>query len=61
MNEYIKSIYTQKPQRGIISYSHQYHRVDLNLIWRVVVKDIPELKDKIHEIIQTTENIEKGV
>lgn len=44
--------------RGMISLRnlliHQYHRIDLNLIWRVIVKDIPELKDKFHDIIQNT-------
>lgn len=40
--------------RGIISLRnlliHQYHRVDLNLVWRVVIRDIPELKEKIMDI-----------
>jgi uncharacterized protein with HEPN domain len=40
--------------RGIISLRnlliHQYHRVDLNLVWQVVMRDIPELKEKISEI-----------
>ena len=51
--------------RGIISLRnlliHQYHRVDLNLIWRVIVKDIPELKVKIQNIIRESERDGKEV
>ncbi|MFH0968013.1 MAG: HepT-like ribonuclease domain-containing protein [Methanobacteriota archaeon] len=43
--------------RGMISLRnlviHQYHRIDLNLIWRVVMKDIPQLKEHIEAIIET--------
>lgn len=45
--------------RGMISLRniliHQYHRVDLNLIWRVIEKDIPEIKEKIQGIKHNSE------
>jgi uncharacterized protein with HEPN domain len=49
-----QSLYPEIEWRGIISLRnlliHQYHRVDLNLIWHVILKDIPELKEKIQVI-----------
>ncbi|PWR73673.1 HepT-like ribonuclease domain-containing protein [Methanospirillum lacunae] len=48
------SLYPEIDWRGLISLRniliHQYHRVDLNLIWSFVLKDIPELKEKIQVI-----------
>ncbi len=50
--------------RGIISLRnlliHQYHRVDLNLIWRVIERDIPQLKVKIQNLISESEHDGKG-
>jgi len=34
---------------------HDYFGVDLDAVWDTVEKDIPRLKDKIREIIETTE------
>jgi uncharacterized protein with HEPN domain len=34
---------------------HDYFGVDLDAVWDTVEKDIPRLKDRIREIIETTE------
>lgn len=32
---------------------HEYFGVDLELVWEVVQKDVPELKDKVKEILSS--------
>jgi uncharacterized protein with HEPN domain len=32
---------------------HQYFGIDLEAVWEVVVRDLPELKSKVLEIAQT--------
>jgi uncharacterized protein with HEPN domain len=34
---------------------HDYFGVDLDAVWNTAKKDIPQLKDEIREIIETTE------
>jgi uncharacterized protein with HEPN domain len=47
--------YPQIPWQDIIDFRnllvHEYFRVDLKLVWRIVEKELPELKDQISLII----------
>lgn len=59
-NQLGEQFHTTHPEiawRGMISLRnmviHQYHRVDLNLVWQVVIKDLPELKKHILAIQQS--------
>jgi len=35
---------------------HEYFGIDLEIIWQILRKDLPELKDKIKQIIQEEKN-----
>lgn len=35
---------------------HEYFRVDLQLVWRIVEGDLPDLKSNIHRLIQGHES-----
>ena len=35
--------------RNIIT--HEYFRVDLNIIWQIIINDLPSLKQQIQEIL----------
>lgn len=34
-------------------FVHEYFGVDSNLVWEIIKNDIPELKDRIKEILET--------
>ncbi len=34
-------------------FAHEYFGIDSNLVWEIIQSDIPELKEKIHEIFKT--------
>jgi len=36
-------------------FAHEYFGVDLSLVWEIAKNDIPELKDRIKEILETLE------
>jgi uncharacterized protein with HEPN domain len=35
---------------------HEYFGVDLDLVWEIVERDLPELKEKIERILEEMEN-----
>jgi uncharacterized protein with HEPN domain len=35
---------------------HEYFGVDLDLVWEIIEKDLPELKEKIKKILEELEN-----
>jgi uncharacterized protein with HEPN domain len=37
---------------------HEYFDVDIELVWEVVKKDIPELKNHIQKLIATRSSVE---
>ena len=53
-------IYTQHPEiswRDIIDFRnllvHEYFRVDLNIIWKIIEQELPLLKDQINSILRS--------
>lgn len=34
-------------------FVHEYFGIDSNLVWDIIEKDIPDLKEKIAEILNT--------
>lgn len=34
-------------------FAHKYFGIDLNLVWEIIKNDIPELKERIDEIIKS--------
>ncbi|BBC25444.1 DUF86 domain-containing protein [Pseudanabaena sp. ABRG5-3] len=56
MSKEIHQKYPQIPWQDIIDFRnllvHEYFRVDLKLVWRIVEKELPELKEQISLIIE---------
>ena len=52
----IRLAYPQVPWRNIAGMrdklTHQYWRVDVEVVWKAVIKDIPQLKLTISEILE---------
>jgi len=61
--EEIKATYTNIPWRQIAATRdfiiHEYFSIDVDLIWEVTQKDLPDLKKKIEKILKDLENNEK--
>jgi len=36
-------------------FVHEYFGVDSSIVWEIIKNDLPELKDKIKEILDTIE------
>jgi uncharacterized protein with HEPN domain len=32
--------------------AHEYFRIDLSLVWGMVTKDVPKLRDQVQEILE---------
>ena len=60
ISDKIKSSHTEIVWRGIVAFRnvlvHGYLGIDLNQIWDVIERDVPDLKKKIEAIIASTED-----
>ena len=55
----ILSEYSEVPWKRMIGLRniviHEYFGVDLNIIWRIITKDIPETKPELEEVLEDLE------
>jgi uncharacterized protein with HEPN domain len=55
LSEGLRSAYAQVAWRDIIDFRnllvHEYFRIDLDLVWLIVVSELPSLKAQINEIL----------
>jgi len=50
LNKYEYPWYKVRAFRNLIS--HEYFQIDLRLVWEVILKDLPDLKDIIERILK---------
>ena len=55
MTEETRQLYPNIPWVGTIDVrniiTHEYFRVNLNIIWRIITNDLPNLKQQIKEVL----------
>lgn len=60
LSDDFKSTHSDINWRKVIDFRnvliHQYFRIDLDLVWTIVEEQIPDLKQKINQIIDETES-----
>lgn len=56
MDDEIKSNYPEAPWREIIGLRHmlvhQYFNVDLDIIWKIAIEEIPLLKTQVRKMLK---------
>ena len=59
ISEEIKSEFSEIQWAQIVGmrhvFVHEYFGIDIKLVWEIIKNDLPELKDKIKEIIDKIE------
>ena len=59
VSEELKSIFTDVEWAQIVGmrnvFTHEYFGIDSSLVWEIIKNDIPELKEKIKLILQSTQ------
>lgn len=56
LDDDIKSNYSKAPWREIIGLRHmlvhQYFNIDLDIIWKIAVDEVPTLKEQVQQILK---------